>query len=419
MTDVIIIGAGPAGLSAAAVAAEKGLNVLVIDEYMKPGGRLLGQLYEEPDGSWWNGIEESAKLFNRVNQAGVTVKLQTPVNNIETTADGIWSVYTEEETFSTKHLLIATGAAEAPVPVPGWTLPGVMSVGAAQVITNVHRVKPGNRGVIIGINVLSAAIAMELKLAGVEVISLSLPGKNSMTEEAADPGKVLDSLLHVSHMAPSPLVRFGSRFMQNETMKKLGVSFFPKKGVKMWDIPVQLRKAVIEIYGENEVEGVVMANVTSDGEVITGTEEKITADFVCIAGGLYPLAELAAVAGCPFYLIDELGGYVPLHSEQMETTLKGLYVAGNITGIEGAKVAAAQGTTAGLTIASNSGIQGLDKEIQLSIQTIKQIRDKASIQFHPEVKKGREIIQEKWEEYARTLDGATEAEATSKAGTGT
>lgn len=169
-----------------AVAAEKGLNVLVIDEYMKPGGRLLGQLYEEPDGSWWNGIEESAKLFNRVNQAGVTVKLQTPVNNIETTADGIWSVYTEEETFSTKHLLIATGAAEAPVPVPGWTLPGVMSVGAAQVITNVHRVKPGNRGVIIGINVLSAAIAMELKLAGVEVISLSLPGKNSMTEELTD-----------------------------------------------------------------------------------------------------------------------------------------------------------------------------------------------------------------------------------------
>lgn len=417
MTDVIVIGAGPAGLSAAAVAAEKGLNVLVIDEYMKPGGRLLGQLYEEPDGSWWNGIEESAKLFNRAAEAGVTIKLQTPVNNIETTADGIWSVYTEEETFVTRHLLIATGAAEAPVPVPGWTLPGVMSVGAAQVMTNVHRVKPGNRGVIIGINVLSAAIAMELKLAGVEVASLSLPGKNSMTEESADPRKVLNSLLHVSHMAPSPLVRFGSRFLQNDIMKKLGVSFFPKNGVKMWDIPVQLRKAVIEIYGENEVEGVVMANVTSDGEVIKGTEERITADFVCIAGGLYPLAELAAVAGCPFYLIDELGGYVPLHNEQMETTLKGLYVAGNITGIEGAKVAAAQGITAGLTIARNSGIHGLVKEIQLAIQSIKQTRDNASIQFHPEVKKGREIIQEKWEEHARALEG-TGSEVTSEAEAG-
>lgn len=398
MNNVIIIGAGPAGLTAAVTCAEKGMDVVVIDEYMLAGGRLLGQLYEQPDGSWWNGMKESNRLHQQAIDLGVVFHLNTSVSNIEKSKE-TWVVYTELENFYTPHLLLATGAAESPIPVPGWTFPGVMSVGAAQVMTNVHRVKPGERGVIIGVNVLSAAIAMELQLAGVEVACLTLPKMNTVTEEAAAPKQVLDSLLHVSHMAPSQFVKLGSKLMKNNFMKKLGVTFYPKKGVKMWDIPIQLRKAVIEIYGENQVEGVTIATISPAGEVIPGSEEKIAADFVCIAGGLYPLAELASVAGCPFYLVEELGGYVPLHNEQMETTLDGLYVAGNITGIEAAKVAAAQGRTAGLSILANAGTSNLAHEIQSSIKAIEQTRNDLFIQFHPEVKKGKKIVQEQWESY--------------------
>jgi len=393
---VIIIGAGPAGLTAAVTCAQQGLEVIVIDEYLIAGGRLLGQLYEQPDGSWWNGIHESERLYQQAIDLGVTFHLNTSVSNLEK-IDNKWGVYTEKETFSTAHLLLATGAAESPVPVPGWTLPGVMSVGAAQVMTNVHRVKPGKKGVIIGINVLSAAIAMELKLADVDVASLTLPKMNAITDENASPRRVLDSLLHVSHMAPSKFVKLGSKFMKNDLMKKMGVTFYPKNGVKMWDIPIQLRKAVTEIYGENQVEGVTIATISGDGEVVHGTEEHISADFVCIAGGLYPLAELASIAGCPFYLIEELGGYVPLHNAQMETTLEGLFVAGNITGIEGAKVAAAQGRTAGLSIAASAGTSGLDSSLEESIQAVEQTREKAYIQFHPDIEKGRRKIEEAWE----------------------
>ncbi|MBT2218389.1 FAD-dependent oxidoreductase [Virgibacillus dakarensis] len=403
MHDVIIIGAGPAGLSAAITCAKNGLSVFVMDEYLKPGGRLLGQLYEQPDGSWWNGVNESSRLYDQALDLGVHVQLHTPVNNIEKT-DTEWVIYTEGETYYTKHLLLATGAAESPVPVPGWTLPGVMSVGAAQVMTNVHRVKPGERGVIIGVNVLSSAIAMELKLAGIDVACMTLPKLSQVTDHAAQPKTVLDSLLHVSHMAPSQFVRLGSKLMKNDFMKKLGVTFYPKNGVKMWDIPIQLRKAVVEIYGDGQVEGITLANVDTNGEVVPGSEKKVPCDFVCIAGGLYPLTELAAVAGCPFYLIDELGGYVPLHNERMETSLDGLYVAGNITGIEGAKVAIAQGETAGLTIAQNSGVDGLDREIEESIQAIEQTRNNAYIQFHPHVKKGKRLLQEQWEEYVALSD---------------
>lgn len=399
MTNIIVIGAGPAGLSAAITIAEHGLNVHVIDEYMDAGGRLLGQLYEEPHGTWWNGIKESNKLTKKAINLGVQISLNTSVNNIER-SNGKWMIYTDTETYTTSHLLLATGAAEEPFPIPGWTLPGVMSVGAAQVMTNVQRVKPGERGVIIGVNVLSSAIAMELKLANIDVATIALPKVNQITEESGNPENVLNSLLHVAHIAPSAFVKFGSKLMKNDFMKKLGITFFPKSGVKMWGIPIQLRKAVVEIYGKYQVEGVLIATISPTGEIIPGTEEKISADFVCIAGGLYPLAELAAVAGCPFHLIEELGGYIPLHNERMETTLDGLYVSGNITGIEGAKVAMSQGITAGLSIVHNSGKQKLDAEIAESIHTIEIKREEAYIQFHPNVKEGKKKLQKYWKEHS-------------------
>ena len=398
MNNVIIIGSGPAGLTAAITCAQKGLEVCVIDEYMKPGGRLLGQLYEQPDGTWWNGINESNKLFQHAVDVGVQFYLETAVYNMEK-KDNRWMVYTDKETFQTTNLLLATGAAEAPIPIPGWTLPGVMSVGAAQIMTNVHRVKPGNLGVIIGVNVLSSAIAMELKLAGVDIACLVLPKDNQITHDSAQPKKVLDSLLHVAHMAPSPFVKLGSKLMKNNFMKELGVTFYPRNGVKMWNIPIQLKKAVIEIYGEQEVEGVTIASISSKGEVIQGSEENIAVDFVCIAGGLYPLAELAALTGCPFHYIEELGGYIPLHNEQMETPVEGLFVAGNITGIEGAKVAAAQGRVAGLSIVKLTGQHHLEEELKDAVQEVADTRRNAYIQFHPEIERGRKMVQEEWEEF--------------------
>lgn len=398
MNKSIIIGAGPAGLAAAITIAEQGLDVLVIDEYMKAGGRLLGQLYEEPGGTWWNGIKESQKLFNRAQRLGIEIRLNTAVSNIEKHGE-TWSVFTDGGTEEASHLLLATGAAELPMPIPGWTLPGVMSVGAAQVMTNVHRVKPGERGVIIGVNVLSSAIAMELKLADIDVACITLPKKNLLTKEAGTPFDVMNSLLHVSHMAPSAFVKFGSKLMKNDFLKKMGLTFYPKNGVKMWGIPVMLRKAVIEIFGDGTVEGVIIASIRPDGSVINGTEEKISADFVCIAGGLYPLAELVAVTGCPFYYIEELGGYVPLHNERMETSLDGLYVAGNITGIEGAKVAMNQGVVAGLSISQKINGNITDNQIEKAIRETDSARDSAYIQFHPEVKEGKKKLQNYWEEH--------------------
>src|SRR5690606_4072008 len=100
------------------------------------------------------------------------------------------------------------------------------------------------------------------------------------------------------------------------------------------------------------------------------------------------------------YHIDELGGFVPLHSEDMRTPLDGLYVAGNITGIEGAKVAMSQGKTAALAIAKDHGQVIAESSLSEAVRQISSTRSDAHIQFHPEVEAGRRKLQEYWEQHA-------------------
>lgn len=395
MYDVLIIGAGPAGLSAAIAAREWDLTVLVIDEFPKPGGRLLGQLHEEPDGKWWNGIEETKKLLEKARNLNTEIRCSISAHHVEK-ADHGFSIYTNEGVFEAETLLIATGAAETPAPIPGWTLPGVMSIGAAQVMTNVHRVRVGKKGIVVGVNVLSVAIAREMQLAGIDLECMALPVINPVTDNHGNPGKVMESLLRIAHLAPSAAIRFGSSFLKGDGAKDLAVKFFPKSGVKMWGMPIHLRKAVTRINGEKQVESVTICDITAKGEIVPGSEKIVEVDFVCIAGGLYPLAELAAVIGCPFQYMEELGGHVPVHNEQMETPVEGLYVAGNITGIESGKVARAQGTLAGLSIARRKveATGQIENQIQQAKINVRTIRENATIQFHPGIENGRRRMEE-------------------------
>ncbi|MGM8364433.1 NAD(P)/FAD-dependent oxidoreductase [Virgibacillus sp. W0181] len=399
MYDVIIIGAGPAGLSAANACRKRDLHVLVLDEFPSPGGRLLGQLHQEPSGEWWNGVEETKLLVDEAHKLHTEIQCGISVHHLEK-MDNCFRVHTNEKIFDTKAVLIATGAAETAAPIPGWTLPGVMSIGAAQVMTNVHRVRVGTKGIVAGVNVLSAAIARELQLAGVDLHSMALPVANPVTGDAANPSKVMEALARIGHLAPSAFLRFGSKFAKAAWVRNLAVQFYPKNGIKMWGMPIHIRKAIVQINGAKQVESVTMCSLTADGKVVPNSEETIEVDFVCIAGGLYPLAELASVAGCPFRYIEELGGHVPVHNEQMETPVEGLYVAGNITGIESAKVAKEQGNLAGLSIVKNiqKDNSNLETPLKEAMNRVKAVRESASIQFHPGINEGRSKIENAFQE---------------------
>lgn len=408
--DVVIIGAGPAGLAAAIQCRENDLDVVVLDEFPKAGGRLLGQLHQEPSGEWWNGIEESKALQTKAESLNTDIRLGYSVYHIEK-LEKQFVVHTKQQKFVTNNVLIATGAAESPAPIPGWTLPGVMSIGAAQVMTNVHRVKVGERGIVAGVNVLSAAIARELQLAGVELHSMALPTRNVVSEDQADPRLVMERLSRIAHLAPSKFIQFGSRFAKWKWVQDLVVQYYPKNGIKMWGMPIYLNKAIKQINGTDKVESVTMVDVTMHGDIIGNSEEEIPVDFVCIAGGLYPLAELAGVVGCPFIYSEELGGHVPVHNEKMETPVAGIYVAGNITGIESSKVAREQGKVAGLAIVNKEkNTSEIAGKLQTAINEVKTTRDAASIQFHPHIPEGRAKVSAAYDDLVKAQEAEKELE---------
>lgn len=398
--DLLIVGAGPAGLSAAAAAAEHGLCVAVLDEFPEPGGRMLGQFHEE-NGRWWVGRRAAEQLIEKCRVLGVDIRCGVSVHGMLRT-DRRWVVRTTCGSLTAPRVLLATGAAEIPQPTPGWTLPGVMSIGAAQVMTNVHYVKPGRRGLIIGVNVLAMAIARELSVSGVTIAGIVLPERNSVSGKDALPEEAVKRLLNLAHLAPSPLMRIGGKLGASLGMAGAVSRFFPRGGMKVWDIPLQLRTAAISINGKHHVESVTLADVTGAGEIIPGSERELQVDFVALAGGLYPLAELAAVAGCPFVYVKELGGHIPIHNENMQTPAEGLYVAGNIAGIESALVAMAQGRVAAVTICRDAGALGKDQEQYLheAMEHVRRVRASALIQFHSGIPDAREQLYKKWEEEA-------------------
>ncbi len=397
--DLVIVGAGPAGLSAAEVASENGLKVTIIDEFPTPGGRMVGQFHEEPGKGWWIGKNIASELIEKNKLLGVSLQCGQSVHGLDKTENG-WNVLLPERELRCKSLLLATGAAEIPAPLPGWTLPGVMSIGAAQVMTNVHYVKPGERGLVIGINVLAIAIARELAVSNVQLAGIVLPPANPFCAEQAQPLTGFRLLTGLAHLSPSPILRLCGQLVKAMDLFETAIHFFPKRGVKVWGIPLKLRTAAVSINGVDKVESVTLVDLNGTGDVIDGSEREESVDFVAITGGLYPLAELASVAGCQFVHIPELGGHIPVHSEDMRTTVQGLYVAGNITGVESALVAMAQGQLAACTICNDAGAWGSRDEDRVlqAMQHVRDVRAAAVIQFNPGIQAARQALYEKWNE---------------------
>ncbi|MBT8163659.1 MULTISPECIES: NAD(P)/FAD-dependent oxidoreductase [Arthrobacter] len=389
ISDVVVIGAGPAGLSAAVAAAEAGASVVVIDENPRPGGKLLGQLHEEPGTGWWIGAEISKSLAKRAEEAGVRILSNRQVWNLSPK----WEVALDNgESVCGEYAVVATGAAERPLPIPGWSLPGVMAIGAAQTLTNYYRVRPGDRVAVVGMDPLSLTVAHELSMAGADVVGIYLPSKSVFAGSQADPDRNLEYLAGMSDLAPNALLRWGGRLASNRALRNLALTFFPTSGIPLMGTKLNLRKSIVSIGGDERVQHVEIATIDKHGN--PGKTRTVDVDCVCISGGLYPVQELTR--DCELVRIDQLGGTVPLYSPEMETSQSNLFVAGNVTGIEGAKIAMAQGTLAGTAIASRLGrIQGKDA-VDQAAEAVRSARKSSAITFMPDIDEGRRIAEDLW-----------------------
>jgi len=399
--DVAIIGAGPAGLSAAATIAGRGLSTAVIDEGAEPGGRLLGQVHELPaaDGTThlWNGPRVAAELGADATKAGARFCLRSVVWGL---FPG-WRIVLHgqgPQEIEARYLVLATGAMMRSLAVPGWTLPGVVTVGAAQMLVNHHRVLPGRRAIVIGIDLLSLAVAQQMSAAGVKVEGVVMPPPGPLAGEASEPKRVVDELLRLATWAPSSGVRLAGRLLHGHRASDLVASVFPRGGIKVWDIPVMPRRAALEIRGNDTVHSVVLADLTTAAEPDMRTAHELEVDVVCTSSSLAPLTELPEIAGCTLSHIADLGGYVPLHGPALETTVETVFVAGSVTGVEDAPTAILQGRLAGDAVAHAAG-RISDAEHHAHVEQVQtELADarRHALPLYPRVREGRALLAELW-----------------------
>ena len=146
--DLIIVGAGPAGVSAAIEASARGLSVLLLDENAAPGGRIWQAL--ETRGA--NDADDAAALatLRAFRASGADARWRASVWAIEPDGTVFWTERGEARTAAGRFILIATGTTERPLPIPGWTLPGVMTVGAAQIALKTAGLVPNGATWIAG-----------------------------------------------------------------------------------------------------------------------------------------------------------------------------------------------------------------------------------------------------------------------------
>ncbi|UCB45648.1 MAG: FAD-dependent oxidoreductase [Spirochaetota bacterium] len=335
-TELTVIGAGPAGLCASIEAAKNGVDVTIIDENRKPGGQLFKQIHrffgEKEHLAGVRGIEIGNMLLEDAQKYGVKVLLNTIVWGLFPDLKLGISNGNSVNILETQNIVIATGAAEKPLSFPGWTLPNIMVAGAAQTMVNVNRVLPGNRVLIVGSGNVGLIVAYQLSQAGAEVIALveALP-------------KVSGWQVHALK-----IMRMG--------------------------IPVLTSHTITEAEGKSYVERVEIAKLDENNRIIEGSETKVNVDLVCIAVGLRPLAELCWMAGLRFEYIPELGGFIPLHDENMETSIKGIYVAGDVAGIEEASSAMEEGKLAGIAASVSQGKTDKKKAERDILETKERLR---------------------------------------------
>ncbi len=314
--ETVIIGGGPAGLAAAIEAAKYGTRVLVIDENKRPGGQLFKQIHKFFGSSAHNagirGIDIGLRLLEDTEKSGVEVWLDSSAVGIF--KDGRVAVLKNGETqvVEADRILICTGASENALRFPGWTLPGVMGAGAAQTMINVNRVLPGKRILMVGSGNVGVIVAYQLLQAGAQVAGVV-----------------------------EGMPRVGAYGVHAAKIRRAGVPFY-------------LGHTIARVEGDGRVERAVIAEF-KDGKIVPGTEKSVEVDAVCIAVGLRPLTELAWMSGIKHEFIPELGGWMPLHNANMESSIPGIYVAGDTAGVEEANTAMDEGRLAGVAIAHSLG----------------------------------------------------------------
>lgn len=309
-TEILIAGGGPAGVSAAIVAAGLGAKVLLVDDNPEIGGQLVKQTHRffgsSARDAGIRGITIADKLCSEARQAKtLTILKETAVVGFYgDTQAGILSQERYEEVHF-ERAIVATGATENSLNFENNDLPGIYGAGAVQTLMNVHGIRPGNKILMVGSGNIGLIVSYQLIQAGVEVVGLV-----------------------------EALPTIGGYLVHASKIRRLGV-------------PLYTGHTILKALGKDTVEGAMLMRIDEKFQRIPNTEFTVRCDCICLAVGLSPLIDLFQQAKCKMVFIPELGGLVPLQDNDNRTTNPRIFVAGDASGIEEATTAILGGRIAG------------------------------------------------------------------------
>ena len=292
--DIVIIGGGPAGLSAAVSARDNGVENILILERDKELGGILNQCIHNGFGlhtfkEELTGPEYAARYEEQVFERKIEYKLNTMVMDIS--KDKVVTAMNREDglfEIQAKAVILAMGCRErsrGALNIPGYRPAGIFSAGTAQRLVNMEGYMPGREVVILGSGDIGLIMARRMTLEGAKV-------------------KVVAELMPYSGGLKRNIVQC----------------------LDDYGIPLKLSHTVVDIKGKERLEAVTIAEVDERGKPIPGTEEEYTCDTLLLSVGLIPENELSRTMGVEMHPVTS----GPVVDESLETSIEGVFACGNV-----------------------------------------------------------------------------------------
>ncbi len=361
-TDLMVIGGGPAGLSAAITAANLGIDVFIVDENPRPGGQLIKQTHKF-FGSKYSyagsrGTEIAKMLLRNLRKANAKWIVNASAIGYYEGKKHLLAVVQNNRKLieaSADKIVVSAGARENMLLFPNNDLPGIYGAGGVQTLMNVYGIKPGNDALVVGAGNVGLIVGYQLIQAGVNV---------KMLVEA--------------------MPKIGGYVVHAAKLRRLGV-------------PILTRHTIEAASGKGHVEGATIVELDENWQPIEGTEEYVNVDLICLAVGLTPSSEILFQAGCKRAYVPELGGLVAIHNKDLETTLNGIYVAGDVSGIEEANTALMEGRLTGANVAVALG-KDRSQAKKIKEEALKHLKALRASPFSERISKGKEKVWKVWRE---------------------
>lgn len=326
--DLIVIGAGPAGLAAAASAAALGVEVMLVDEQARPGGQVFRRPVAGGAPELPAYASRLASVYEEPSRSGVDYKAAHCLWGLSPDGTVFVSSAGGTQPYAPRTLVLATGAYEWALPIRGWTLPGVTTVGGAQAVLKAAGVVTGHRMALAGAGPLLLQVAVQMLEAGAEVAAVF---------DVTPPRDQMRAAAYILGHPPTAL----------HGLRLLAI-------LRRHRVPIRRGWIISEIHGNECVTGITAAPIGPRG-LQTERALSIDVDAVGLSFGLVPAVEIAALRGCAMHFDRALGVWCVTRDETMATSVEGVFAVGDGAAIRGARNAVLEGTLVGISVAQQLG----------------------------------------------------------------